>query len=137
MAEWTPFQGLKEYSRVLGRKVGFSAIGWLVMYFITQKLRSTDSASINIAPLFALLPGAIGGLVIGWYLATDAVEDSGMTGFSLFTVLVIASWVPICAVELLMWLILRWPMGFGGWMMMMSALIIALAATIWHASSQE
>src|SRR5271169_4852565 len=31
-AKWTPLTGLKDYSRVLARKIAFIAIGWIAVY---------------------------------------------------------------------------------------------------------
>jgi hypothetical protein len=137
MQQWTPIQGLKEYGAVLGRKMGFAALGWLVLYFASQPLRQ-ESGMINVLTLFAPMVGAIGGLVVGWYMAINAVEDSGFSGLPLWTLLVAASWVSMCVVEWIMHLILpRWNFGFGGWMVLMSGMLLSLATAVWYASSQE
>jgi hypothetical protein len=61
-----------------------------------------------------------------------------MTGLGLWTILVIAGCIPIWAMEGLMHLIFPSRVfGFGGWMVVMSAMILTLAAAVWHASSQE
>jgi hypothetical protein len=139
MTQWTPIMGLKEYGRVVGRKMLYIALAWIVVYWISQPFRTTPSdAAINALMLFSPLIGALGGLVAGWYMATDAVEDSGLTGLGLWVILVAAACIPMWAVEGLMHLVFWWrPFGFGGWMLMSAAMLMALASAVWHASSQE
>jgi hypothetical protein len=134
MTQWTPLTGLKEYSRVLGRKIAFCAIAWVVVYFLTQPFRNPEAIFL---PLFGLMVGALAGLVVGWYMATDSVEDSGMNGLPLWTILVLASCISIWGVEGILYLITGWSAGFGGWMLLTAASLLALAAAVWHASSQE
>ncbi|MGN6366752.1 MAG: hypothetical protein ACTHN5_00545 [Phycisphaerae bacterium] len=135
-SQWTPLQGLKDYSRVLARKMGFIALGWLLVFFISKPFRY--EGDLNVLMLFAPMIGALAGLVAGWYMATDAVEDSGLTGLPLWTLLVIATCIPIWGVEGIMHLLLpKWPFGFGGWMLLSAATLIALATCVWHSSSQE
>jgi hypothetical protein len=136
MTQWTPLTGLKEYSRVLGRKMAFIAIAWVILYFLSQPFRK--EADLNILMLFAPMVGAFAGLVAGWYMATDAVEDAGMSGLPLRIILVIASVLPMWIVEGIMHLIFpTWNFGFGGWMELMAATIMAMATAVWHESSQE
>jgi hypothetical protein len=128
--------GLKEYGLVVGRKMGFIAIGWILLYFISPPFRK--EGDLNILMLFAPMIGALGGLVAGWYMATDSVEDAGMSGLPLRIILVIASVLPMWVVEGIMRLILpTWHFGFGGWMELMAATIMAMATAVWHESSQE
>jgi hypothetical protein len=137
MPQWTPLTGLKDYARVLARKMGFIALGWILVYFISHPFR-TETGMINVLLLFSPLIGSIAGLIAGWYMATDSVDDSGMTGLPLWVVLVVATCIPMWGMEGIMHLILpKWNFGFGGWMLLSAATLIALAACVWHASSQE
>ena len=53
-------------------------------------------------------------------------------------ILVIASVMPMWVVEGIMRLIFpTWNFGFGGWMELMAATIMAMATAVWHESSQE
>jgi hypothetical protein len=136
MTQWTPIQGLKSYSRILGRKMLFVFIAWFFVYWISQPFRT--AGDLNVLMLFAPMIGAFAGLVVGWYMATDSVEDSGMFGLGLWTILIIAGCIPIWAMEGLMHLLMPGrPFGFGGWMLVMAAMLLTLAASVWHASSQE
>jgi hypothetical protein len=136
MTQWTPITGLKEYSRVLGRKMAFVTIAWVILYFISQPFRK--EGDLNVLMLFAPMVGAFAGVVIGWYMATDAVEDANMSGMVLRIILVIASVLPMWVVEGIMHLILpTWSFGFGGWMELMAATLMAMAAAVWHESTQE
>jgi hypothetical protein len=129
---------LKSYALVLARKMGLVAVGWVGVYFLSQKFRTPGQDGINILMLFAPLIGAIAGLVAGWYVATDAVEDSQMSGLGLWVILVAASVIPMWVVEWVMHLIFpTWPMEFGGFMVVASANLLALASAVWHASAQE
>ena len=135
MAQWTPIQGIKSYSLVLARKMGLTAVGWLFVYFISQKFRY--EGDLNVLMLFAPMIGAIAGLVAGWYMATDSVEDSGFSGITLWIVLFLATCIPIWLTEAIMHLLLpKWPFGFGGWMLLSAATLIAMATVVWHSSSQ-
>jgi hypothetical protein len=61
-----------------------------------------------------------------------------MSGLALRVILVLASVLPMWIVEGIMHLIFRsWSFGFGGWMELMAATIMAMAAAVWHESSQE
>ena len=63
---------LSNYGKIVARKMGFVALGWIPVYFISQPFRGdTSREGINILMLFAPLIGAFAGVVAGWYLATD------------------------------------------------------------------
>jgi hypothetical protein len=129
---------LSNYGKIVGRKMAFVALGWILVYFISQPFRGdTSKEGINILMLFAPLIGAFAGVVAGWYLATDAVEDSNLSGMTLWFIIVIAAVAPMWIMEGILFLIFRWPMHFGGFMVLTSSTILALAAAVWHASSQE
>ena len=130
---WSQGDALKRYGLILLRKMGFIAAGWVVLYFLTQPFRADGS----ILMLFALIPGAVSGLVAGWYVATDAVEESSLQGLILWVLLVLAAIIPMWVVEGILRLITGWPMNFGGFMLLTAANIMALATAVWHASSQE
>jgi hypothetical protein len=126
------------YLAILARKMGFVALGWIIVYFISQPMRWVpEDGGVNILTLFGLLVGAVAGLIAGWYLATDSVEDSSLSGIVLWVILVIASVLPMWIVEGLLHLITRWSMNFGGFMVLTAATLMALASAVWYASSQE
>jgi hypothetical protein len=136
MTQWTPITGLKQYGLIVARKMGFIALGWVLVYFVSQPFRH-EGGMVNILMLFSPMVGAAAGLVAGWYMATDSVEDAGFTGLPLWTILVLASIVPMWVVEGIMHLIFpAWIFGFGGWMVLSSAILLALASAVWNASSQ-
>jgi hypothetical protein len=129
---------LQRYAIILLRKMGYIAIGWVVVYFLFQKMREVPAdGGVNILTLFSLLVGAVAGLVSGWTMAPDAVEDSSMSGMVLWIILVVASVAPMWAVEGILKMITHWPMNMGGFMMLMAANLMALAAAVWNASAQE
>jgi hypothetical protein len=133
---WTPATGLKQYGLIVARKMGFIALGWVLVYFISQPFRH-EGQLVNILMLFSPLVGAAAGLVAGWYMATDSAEDAGFTGLPLWVILVVASILPMFGVEGVMHLIFRsWVFGFGGWMVLSAAILMALASAVWNASSQ-
>jgi len=138
---WNPVEALfKNYGRILLRKMSFVGLGWLIVYFITQPMRVDpgQTGGVNVLTLFAPMVGAIAGMVAGWYLATDAVEDSSLHGIVLWIILVLGACLPMWLVEGLMHLIIpKWQMNFGGFMAVAAGNILALAAAVWHASSQE
>ncbi len=137
MTQWTPITGLKQYGLVVLRKMGFIALGWVLVYFISQPFRH-EGGLVNILMLFSPLVGSAAGLVAGWYIATDSVEDSGFNGLFLWVILVAAAIIPMWVVEGIMHLIFKsWVFGFGGWMLLSAAMLLALASAVWHASSQE
>jgi hypothetical protein len=118
--------------------MAYVALAWLVVYFISQPMRKVPTdGGVNILTLFGLILGSFAGLVAGWYVATDAVEDSSLYGIVLWVILVAASVGPMWGVEGVLHVITRWNMNFGGFMTLMAASLMALAAAVWHASSQE
>jgi hypothetical protein len=55
----------------------------------------------------------------------------------LWSILVAASIAPMWIVEGIMHLIFRgWTFGFGGWMELSAAMLLAMASAVWNASSQ-
>jgi len=137
MTQWSPLTGLKQYSLIVGRKMLFIAIAWVIVYWISQPFRH-EGTFINPLMVFAPMIGALAGLVAGWYMATDAVEDAGMSGLPLRMILVLASVLPMWVIEGIWHLILPWrSFGFGGWMLLMAATILAMASAVWLESSQE
>ncbi|HEY4330840.1 MAG TPA: hypothetical protein VGN88_13950 [Phycisphaerae bacterium] len=133
MAQSNSIEFLKQYAAIVGRKMGYIAIAWVVIYFVSQPFRRPE----GILMLFAPMIGAMAGLVAGWYMATDAAEDSSLSGMTLWVILVVASVIPMWVVEGVMRLILRWPMEFGGFMLMTAACLLAMASAVWLASTQE
>jgi len=126
----------KSFPLVLLRKMGFIALAWIVVFFISHPFR-TDNGGLNALWLFAPLVGAFSGLVAGWYMATDAVEESSLTGITLWAILVVAATLPMWIVDPLLSHLIGWPMNFAGFMVLTSATLLALGAAVWHASSQE
>ena len=132
--QWTLSQMLRQYGVIVARKMGFIAIAWVVVYFLSQKTRVDGS----MAMLFAPLLGAPVGLIAGWYMAERSVEDSSMSGIVLWIILVFGAVAPMWIVEGIMHVIKpTWPMNFGGFMLLTASTLMALAAAVWHASSQE
>ena len=127
--------GLKSYGRVLGRKMGFIALAWVVIYFMSQPFRGKNSEELNVLMLFAPLIGSIAGMVAGWYMATDAVEDAGFHGLPLWVLLVIGATGPMWIVEWILGRITHWPMAFGGFMELTFASLLALGAAVWMAAT--
>src|SRR5215831_17862707 len=103
-AGWNPAEPLKRFALVLLRKMGYIALAWVAVYFISQPFRNENSMFLS---LFAPIPGAIAGLVAGWYVATDSVEESSMQGLFLWVLLVIAAVLPMLVVEGVLHLITR------------------------------
>ena len=135
--QWTPRDLLRTYGKIFARKMGFIALGWIPIFFISQPFRA-ERSDINILMLFAPVIGAAAGLVAGWYMATDSVEDSGLHGPALWAVLIIGAALPIWLTEGILHLFFRsWPLGFGGWMLLTAATLLAMSAAIWLASAQE
>jgi hypothetical protein len=126
------------YLMILARKMGFVALGWIVVYFISQPIRKVpEDGGVNILTLFGLLVGAVAGLIAGWTLANNAVEESSLCGITLWVILVVGAVAPMWIVEGLFHLITPWPMNFGGFMLLMAANLMALASAVWYASTQE
>ena len=98
MTEWTPMMGLKQYGLVVARKMGFIALGWVLVYFVSKPFRH-ENELVSILMLFSPMVGAVAGLVAGWYMSTDSVEDAGFSGLPLWTILVVASIAPMWIVE--------------------------------------
>jgi len=128
-------ESVKAYSLILARKMAFVAAGWLMVYFLSQPLRK--ETDVPILWLFAPMIGGFAGLVAGWYMATDAGDDSSMNGLPLWVILVAASALPMWAVEGVMHLITRWPMNFSGFMEIGIANLMALAAAVYHSVTQD
>lgn len=128
---WTPTTGLKEYGAFLGKKMAACAAFWLVAYLITWFLGEGAGS------LFAPMVGGAVGLTIGWWLAEDAVERAGFSGFVLWAILVLAAWASIWTVEGVMYLITGWELHFGRWMAILAGMIISMAAAVWRASADD
>jgi hypothetical protein len=136
--QWSPAQWLSQYALILARKIAIVAVGWLVVYFISQPMRTVPpNGDINILSLFGMVVGCFAGLLAGWYLANDAVEDSSLHGIVLWTLLVLGAVVPMWLIEALMHLITRWPLNFAGFLILTAATLMALASAVWYASTQE
>ena len=131
---WSVADTIKQYALIFLRKTAFVALAWLVIYFLTQPMRSDH---MSVLPLFGLPLGAFAGFVAGWYLATNSVEDSNLQGMPLWCTLVTGAVLPMWLVEGLLKLLTHWPMNFGGYMMLTAATVMALASAVWVASAQE
>lgn len=127
---------LKGFGLILLRKAAFVALAWIAVFFISHPFRR-DNGGLNVLWLFSPLIGAFSGMVAGWYLATDSVEESSLSGIVLWILLVIAAVTPMWIVDFALSFLLRWPMNFSGFMLLAAASLLALAAAVWHASSQE
>jgi hypothetical protein len=132
---WNTSDSLKQFALILLRKMAFVALAWLVIYFLSQPMRREQG--LNVLPLFGMPLGALAGLVAGWYLATNAVEDSDLQGLPLWCLLVTGSVLPVWLVEGVLKLFTHWPVNFGGWMMLTAATVMALASAVWIANAQE
>jgi len=130
--------GLKPLVVYLGKRLGWISLGWLIIYFATQPM-----AEPGVLMLFGLLVGAVAGLVIGWWLAEEAVERAGFSGMALWVILVVAAWLPPCGIELVMYGLTRlftgtgWPLGFGRWMVLTATMVVSLAAAVWRAAADD
>lgn len=129
--DYTHLQVLRVFFRRLLLKMAIIALCWVGLYFFTQLLYEGAVA------LFNLLVGCLAGLTIGWSLAEDAVEDSGLHGVTLWVVLTVAGTLCIFGVEGIMKLITQWDIGFGRWMCMTSAIVMTMAAVVWRASADD
>ena len=122
----------KPLGLALARKGGAMAGVWVVVYFATGWMNHGAGS------LFAPLVGALLGLVFGWVVAQDAVETAGFSGMVLWSALVATAWVAIWLPEILLGLITGWGIGgFGRWMLIMSAMILSMAAAVWRASVDD
>ena len=133
--EWTPLEGLRQYGLILLKKMGFIAIGWVIVYFISHPFRI--SGEFNVLMLFSPLIGAFAGVGIGWYLAENAVEDSPLLGMGLWVTLTAAGWAAIWVVEGVLHRIMHRPIEFGGWMLISTAMILSMAAAVWRSSADQ
>ncbi len=134
-ARSSPAGYLKNFALLLLKKMAFIAIAWIAVFFISHPFRR--ETELNILELFSPLIGAFSGLVAGWYVATDSVEESSLSGLTLWTPLVIAAVLPMWAMDYALCHFMHWPMNFSGFMLLAAASLLALAAAVWHASSQE
>lgn len=135
IVNWNSADQLKRFALILARKASFVALAWLVIYFLSQPMRA--DRTLNVLPLFGLPLGTLTGMVAGWYLATNSVEDSGLQGMTLWVILVAASVLPLWLIEAVMKYLTHWPMNFSGYMMLTTATVMALASAVWIASAQE
>jgi hypothetical protein len=124
-------EGLKNFGKMLAKKIGISALVWLILYFLGQPFRQPES----VLALFSPVPGCLVGGAIGWWMAEDAVENAGFTGLPLWTILVAASLIAIWPVEWILKLFTHWEMYMGGFMMAACATTLALAAAVWRSSA--
>ena len=132
---WSDVDQLKRFALIVLRRMSFVALAWLAIYFFSQPMRS--DRGLNVLPFFGLPLGAFTGMVAGWYLATNSVEDSSLQGMTLWVILVAATVLPLWLIEGLMKFLTHWPMNFGGYMMLTAATVMALASAVWIASAQE
>ena len=138
ISQWSPLQALGPYLVILARKMAFVSLGWVAVYFLSQPMRAEPAnGDINILSLFGMVVGCFAGLLAGWYLANDAVEDSSLSGIVLWVLLVLSAVVPMWLVEALMHMITRWPLNFAGFLILTAATLMALASAVWYASTQE
>ncbi len=122
--EW---RHLKNILLHLGRKDLWIALAWIILYFCTQWVAQ------GVTMLWSLPIGVAAGIVIGWWLAEEAVDTAGFSGLFLWVLLILAAWLPPALVEGILGLITGWSMGFGRWMLFSSTLIMGMAATVWRA----
>jgi hypothetical protein len=123
---------LKPLGLALTRRGGVMAGVWVIVYLATGWMNQ------GVGSLFAPLVGALVGLVFGWVLAQDAVETAGFSGMVLWVTLVATAWLAIWIPELLMGLITGHGIGgFGRWMLIMTAMILSMAAAVWRASVDD
>jgi len=138
ISQWSPLQALGPYLVILARKMAFVSLGWVAVYFLSQPMRAEPAnGDINILSLFGMVVGCFAGLLAGWYLANDAVEDSSLHGIVLWVLLVLSAVAPMWLIEALMHMITRWPLNFAGFLILTAATLMALASAVWYASTQE
>jgi hypothetical protein len=128
---------MKRFGLIVLRKMGLIALGWIVVFFISQPFRGKPDQELNVLMLFAPMIGALAGLVAGWHMAQDAVEESSMHGLTLWSILVVAAVTPMWVMDGLLSKLLRWPWTFGSFMLLTAATLLAMAAAVWIASAQE
>jgi uncharacterized membrane protein YfcA len=126
-----PLTVLRDFAVYLLKKMGYMALFWVVIYFYWRR------GAVDFKMGIIMMLGGLAGLVIGWFMAEDAVERSSFTGMTLWVTLVIASWIPIWLVEVVLKLITGWPLTFGRWMCITAALLLALASAVWRASADD
>ena len=126
-SRWTPLMGLRDLGRVVGRRMAWSALAWVVLYLSTQWMGE------GVASLFALLVGSLAGVVIGWVMG-EAAADTTLTGFLVWALVVLAAWVSIWVPEGLLRVMTGWPLTYGRWMMLTGATCFAVAAAVLRAS---
>jgi len=114
----------------------------LAEIFVSQQFRLGDLEQIaerelNVLMLFAPMIGAIAGAVAGWYIATDAVEDSSLNGMLLWVILVLGCTLPMWICDGVLRWITHWHLTFGGFMLLTAATLLGLASSVWIAATQE
>lgn len=120
---------------LLKRKLSWIALGWAIVYFSTQWMNE------GIPTLFAPFVGALAGMIIGWVVGENAVEEAGFSGLALWVILVVACWLTLAFDEWVLGFIMShaagWQMSFGRWMLLMAAMVLSLAAAVWRASADH
>ncbi len=132
---WTPTAGLRRFGIFIGKKSAIVAAVWVVVYFSTQWI---SGGSVMVA---APIIGAPTGLILGWWMAQDSVENAPFVGLLLWTCIVAAVWLPIVLVEWLfgeiMFAAAGWQLNFGRWMLLTSAGLFSMSAAVWRAVQDE
>ena len=126
---------LKRLGVLLVRRMTFVAIMWTTLYFAMQWAATGPAMLVN------LLVGSLAGVVIGWQMSDNAVQEIGLTGLLLTIVLVLACWIPMWALQSL-WASLMshfagWKMTFGRWMLLSSSTILSMATAAWRLSVDD
>jgi len=133
----------KRYAKRLGKQMAIIAGAWAILYFPSQSFNEG-----LFWPLFSLLVGGLVGLVAGWWVAENAVEEAGFSGLSLWIILVAACVGAFWGTEIILGTVVPWvsswfghpgpwPIGFGRWMMLSSATILAMVSAVWRASADD
>lgn len=130
-ASGIPLPVLRNFGLYLLKKMGYMALLWVAVYFLSQWMAE------GVGALFAMMLGAIAGLIIGWVMAEDAVERASFTGIPLWVTLIFASWITIGATENILKFFTGWELTFGRWMLITAAMLMALAASVWRASADD
>lgn len=132
---WTPTVGLRRFGLFLVKKSAIIAAFWTVLYFSTQWI--SGGSVMVVAPVI----GAPVGLVIGWWMGSNVVENAPFVGLLLWVSIVAACWLPIVLVEWLfgeiMFAAAGWHMNFGRWMLISAALLFSMSAAVWRAVQDE